>query len=376
MINCQKHLFDIPGSITYLACASTTPLLKSSRDAGIMGVERKYHAWTVKPSTSGEESETLRGLFARLIGATENDIAIVPSTSYGVSTAARNLPLGKGRNIVILEDQFPSNVYAWNRLANEKQGNMVVVPRPRDWDWTNAVLQHIDPETDIVALPPCHWIDGSQLDLSIIGTRCRELGAAFVIDATQAVGAMNIDVDELRPDYLLCSGYKWLLCPYTISFLYAAPHRHDDQPLEIHGQNKGFGQSPDGHIDYFDGFKEGARRFDMAERNNFINLPMAINALEKIVSWGTDNIQETLKRLTDLCASEARSRGWNVPDDQHRVGHYIGLKPGFPVTDEFVAMLEASGIFVTRRGAGIRVAPYLFNNEDDIRRLFKTIDAC
>ncbi len=375
MINNQKHLFDIPESVAYLACAERTPFLTAARNAGIQGIDRKYHAWAFNPMVLNDESEYLRSLFAHMIGATADDIAIVPSTSYGVSTAAKNLPLSVGRNIIILQDQFPSNVYAWHRLAEENSGNIIVVPRPEDWDWTTAVLDLIDSNTDIVALPPCHWIDGSSLNLSIIGERCRELGAAFVIDATQAVGAMTIDVNILKPDYLLCSGYKWLFCPFSISFLYAAPHRHKDQPLEIHGQNRGFGQTPDGHLDYYDGFMVGARRFDMAERNNFINMPIAISAMEQVVSWSITEIQETIAPLTALCATEARNRGWSVPSNEHRVGHYIGLNPNFPVTENMIATLKAKNIYVTQRGQGIRGAPHLFNNEGDIHRLFETIDA-
>ncbi len=374
MIPDQKHLFDIPAQVSYLACASYSPLLKAVREAGVIGLDRKYHPWTIRPSELVEESEILRGLYGQLIGARADDIAIIPSTSYGVATAAENMVLGKGRNIIILEDQFPSNVYAWRRMAEESDGNVVVVTRPRDWDWTTAVLEHMNSETDIVALPPCHWIDGSRLDLSAIGRRCRELGASFVIDATQAVGAMNIDVDDLQPDYLLCSGYKWLLCPYTISFLYAAPHRHKDRPLEIHGQNRGFGSMPDGRPDYFEGFKDGARRFDMGERNNFINLPMAIAALEQINAWGPSDIQETLAPLIERAVTEARKRGWSAPADHHRVGHYIGITPAFPVDDNTIAALEAESIYVTRRGPGIRFAPHLFSTEADIERVFQVLD--
>jgi len=374
MIVNQKHLFDIPAPVNYLACAATSPLLKSVREAGIRGLDRKYQPWNFHPRELIEESEILRGLFASLIGATENDIAIVPSTAYGVATAAQNLPLGRRRNIVILQDQFPSNVFAWRRLAHDREGNVVVVARPPDWDWTSAVLEQINSETDIVALEPCHWIDGSSIDLSAIGARCREVGAAFVIDATQAVGAMTIDIDDLQPDYLLCSGYKWLLCPYSISFLYAAPHRHNDRPLEIHGQNRGFGSLSDGGIDYFNSFHDGARRFDMGERNNPINLPMAIAALTQINTWTPPGIQTTLSPLIDHAADKSRIRGWTAPGDDHRVGHYVGINPAFPVSDDTVAVLEAQNVYVTRRGPGIRIAPHLFSNKADIDQLFDVLD--
>jgi len=374
MITSQKHLFDIPDDVSYLACAAMSPLLKTVRHAGSGGLDRKFHPWDFERDILEDESENLRLLFARLIGAQTEDIAIVPSASYGVATAATNLRVGAGRNIVILQDQFPSNVYSWLRLAGEYSGRVVVVARPPDWDWTTAVLAKITPQTDVVSLPPCHWLDGSALDLARIGRRCREIGAAFVVDATQAVGAMAIDLADWQPDYLMCSGYKWLMCPYSISFLYVAPHRQNDQPLEIHGQNRGFGSTPDGGIDYFTGYMAGARRFDMGERTNFINLPMAVAGLEQVNAWGSDNIQQTLTPLTQRVAREACDRGWSCPDDAHRVGHIIGITPPFAITDQMVADLESAGVYVTRRGSGLRIAPHVYNNLEDINRLYQTID--
>ncbi|MDE0992261.1 MAG: aminotransferase class V-fold PLP-dependent enzyme [Rhodospirillales bacterium] len=85
--------------------------------------------------------------------------------------------------------------------------------------------------------------DGSFLDLEVIGKRCRELGAAFVIDSTQAAGAYQMDVQKLQPDFIACSAYKWLLSPHTLGFLYSAPHRQLGIPLELHNLNHAEGSS-------------------------------------------------------------------------------------------------------------------------------------
>jgi selenocysteine lyase/cysteine desulfurase len=194
MIPNQRHLFDIPSHITYLNIAWYSPLLKQVYEAGQRGLDRKYHPWEIKPPDLIEEAETLRGLFASLIGASANEIAIIPSTAYGVATAAANLPLGTGRKIIVLQYQFPSNAYSWRVLAEDRAANLVTIARPDDWDWTSAVLEEINDETDIVSVPPVHWMDGSCLDLVRIGKRCREKGAAFVVNVTQAVGAMPLDI--------------------------------------------------------------------------------------------------------------------------------------------------------------------------------------
>jgi selenocysteine lyase/cysteine desulfurase len=74
----------------------------------------------------------------------------------------------------------------------------------------------------IGALPHCHWIDGGLLDLVAIGARCREVGSALVVDATQSLGALPLDLAAVRPDYLVRPDYKWLLGPYSLGYLYVA----------------------------------------------------------------------------------------------------------------------------------------------------------
>ena len=130
MIPNQRHLFDIPTDVVYMNCASHSPLLRTSFEAGQQAVMRKAHPWGSFREDAAAECESLRGLYARLIGASERDIAIVPSTSYGIATAAANLPVARGQKIVVLQDQFPSNYHAWVYLALDKGAELVTVARP------------------------------------------------------------------------------------------------------------------------------------------------------------------------------------------------------------------------------------------------------
>ena len=174
----QKHLFDIEDEVTYLNCAAYTPLLKASYMSGLEGLNRKYHPWNLDSMGTPAEAEHLRSLFASLIGAHRNNVAIINSTSYGVAVMARNLPVETGQNIVVIADQFPSNFFTWRHLAQQKGGQLKVVSRPEDGNWTPNILEAITPHTAIAALPQCHWSDGSKIDLTAIGKRCREIGAS------------------------------------------------------------------------------------------------------------------------------------------------------------------------------------------------------
>ena len=194
----QRHLFDIPDDIAWFNCASRTPFLKAVAKAAEDSLQSRLRPWTWNSAETEAQSERLRALFAGLIGATADDIAIQPSASYGLATAASILGVAHGQTIVVLEDQFPSNVFVWMDKARDAGARVVTVPRPGNGDWTSAVLDHLNGDTAIAALPPCHWVDGTLLDLESIGTRCRDLGAALVVDATQWVGAAPFDIARIR----------------------------------------------------------------------------------------------------------------------------------------------------------------------------------
>ena len=208
--------------------------MNAFHEAGLNGLNRKYHPWTIINSETPTEVETLRGLFGKLVNAQPDDIAIINSTSYGVAVMANNISVESSQEIVIITDQFPSNVFSWRYLANQKAANIKVVPRPRDGDWTSNILENIGANTAIAALPPCHWSDGTRLDLITIGAKCRKVGAALCVNATQTVGSMVMDMTKIRPDFMVASAYKWLLCAYTLAFLYVAPHRQNSEPFEQH----------------------------------------------------------------------------------------------------------------------------------------------
>jgi selenocysteine lyase/cysteine desulfurase len=370
MLSCQRDLFDIPEDIAYLNCAYMSPLLRSVREIGEKAVGRKSQPWNIQTNDFFEDAETARGLFAQLIGAGSDGVALIPSASYGISTAAANLPLAKGQHIVLLDEQFPSNVYQWYEMARRSEAIVDTVARPQDGDWTKAVIQRIDERTRIVAIPNCHWTDGSLIDLQQVRNWTREVGAALVVDATQSLGAYPLSVSEVQPDFLVTAAYKWLLGPYSLGFLYVAPEYREGTPIEFGWIGREGSENFSQLVNYRTGFQPGARRFDMGERSNFILLPMAIRAMQQILSWGIAEIDTTLRELTTQIEQEATNLGFQTMAARHRVGHMIGLRypSGLPA-DLSTALTEAK-VFVSIRGQSIRVSPYLYNTPDDIKRLF------
>lgn len=373
MLSCQRDLFDIPEDIAYLNCAYMSPLLRSVREVGEKAVARKSQPWNIQSNDFFEDAETARGLFAQLIGAESDGVALIPAASYGISVAAANLPLAKGQHVVLLDEQFPSNVYQWYEMAKRCGAVVDTVARPPDGDWTTVVLQQIDERTRIVAIPNCHWTDGSLIDIQQVRKHSREVGAALVIDATQSLGAYPLSVAEVQPDFLVTAAYKWLLGPYSLGFLYVAPEYREGTPIEFGWIGREGSEKFSQLVNYRSGFQPGARRFDMGERSNFILLPMAIRAMQQILSWGIAEIGTTLRELTTQIEHEAANLGFQTVAAHQRGGHMIGLRSPSGLPAAISATLAEAKVFVSIRGQSIRVSPYVYNTQDDIERLFAVL---
>lgn len=370
----QRELFEIPSGISYLNCAYMSPQLRSAREIGERSVARKSRPWEITPEDFFEDTEETRALFARLVGGDSGGVAIVPSVSYGVAVAAANVAVREGQKIVILEDQFPSNVYPWRELAARKGAELVIVPRPTDLDWTAAVLERVDENTAVVSVPNCHWTDGSLLGLARVGERARETGATLVVDGIQSLGAHPFDMREVRPDFLVASSYKWLLGPYGIGFMYVGERYREGAPIEHNWINRRGSEDFSRLVDYQDAFQPGARRYDVGERSNFVLLPMARESLRQILTWGVDNVSEAIGALTDLIEREAERRGIEAIPSERRARHMIGLRLGPGAPEDLAARLARERVFVSVRGESVRVSPHLYNDTEDVNRLFAALE--
>jgi selenocysteine lyase/cysteine desulfurase len=315
-------------------------------------------------------------LFAGLIGAEGRDIAIVPAASYGIATAAQNFPVRAGQRILVLGEQFPSNVYAWRGLARRTGAEVVTVARPANDDWTSAILAVLDERVAVAAVEPLHWTDGALVDLEAVGARARAVGAALVVDATQSLGALPFDVRRIRPDFMVAATYKWLLGPYGGGFLYVAPHRQDGRPLEEHWIARKNSVNFSTLVDYRDEYESGAVRYDVGERLNFHLLPMAIAALEQIHEWGVDSIQATLRAMTDRLAARLEPLGLGMIARERRAGHYLGLRFRGGVPDGLADRLAAAKVYVSVRGRDfMRVSPHLWVSAADEDRFVEILRA-
>ncbi|WP_152433078.1 aminotransferase class V-fold PLP-dependent enzyme [Erythrobacter sp. THAF29] len=369
----QRDRFAIPREVHYLNCAYMAPLSHDVVAAMEEAARLKASPWNFEPADFFSVCERFRERAARLAGVAADTIAIVPSVSYALAVAAKNLTMSAGQNIVTLADQFPSNVYVWRELAARRGGNVVTVERPSQTCWSDAVLDAIGPDTAIVAVPHCHWADGRVVDLEAVGEKCREVGTALVLDLTQSLGAMPIDFSRVQPDFAVAACYKWLMGPYGIGMLYVDPKHYNGEPLEYNWINRGGSEDFARLVDYRDDFQPGARRFDMGERSNPPLLMGASAGLDFLLEFGVEHIAETLGEHTQAIADEAENAGLTSAAIGTRAPHFLSL--GFPegVPDGLTERLAAANVHVSVRGSSLRVTPHLYNDEIDRAALIAAI---
>jgi selenocysteine lyase/cysteine desulfurase len=285
--------------------------------------------------------------------------------------------INAGDSIVLLAQAFPSNVFTWREAARKHNAHIVTVEREPGSDWTEAVLRAIDNSTAVVCVPRCHWMDGSIVDLDRVGERARQVGAAFVIDASQSLGAVPLDIGRIQPDFLVSVGYKWLLGPYGLSYLYASPKwQQVGVPIEQSWMPRR-GSSDFTRInDYCDEFQPGARRFDMGQFTQFVLAPMAAAALQQILDWGIASIEQSLSHLTDEIAQRAVAAGYDVAPAEQRSKHMLGIRLRNGLPAKLAATLSAAKVYVSIRGDSVRISPHLYNEVADIDHLFAAIASC
>ncbi|GAX29188.1 hypothetical protein FisN_28Lh016 [Fistulifera solaris] len=315
---------------------------------------------TTEPSVT--DTTRIRTLFAQLVDAAPSEIAIVPSTAFAMTLAAKNIErlYPDGGKILILEDQFPSAVYPWQALCHNHSINskwsLEIVRYPEAYkrqqsdyvhvhslssprNWTEAILAHLPPQSTIksstdfirvVCIPPLHWsgIGGSWIDSPKISQVCQRYNILLLVDATQAIGVTPFSIQQLLPALAMvtCSTHKWLRGPPGTCLVYIHSKWHDTwEPLDQHHRSRvrpaDFLPSSDSRHGmnipegYSTTFVKNARKFDAGGIPNPILLPMVKTALEEVTQLSLTKVQTQLKDLLQPFLVWAREHGIALSTD-------------------------------------------------------------
>ncbi len=370
-----RGLFALPGDMLYLDSAAHGPPLKSVRAAALAALQQATTSW-LGGAHWREDVERVRSLAARLFDGDADAVAMIPSAAYGLSVAARNVPLQAGQSVLVLEGQFPSNLLPWRGRCAEVGACLVFVRREDGQDWTAAVLDALDahPDVGVLALPQAHWRDGSLLDLARIADRARARGASLVLDLSQSLGVLSVDLETWRPDFVVAVGYKWLLGGYGLAWMWAAPRwRAQGQPLEqgwmAHDCDSLWQPGSRGDVLPL----PGARRFDAGGVCDALRLAMAEAALGQVLDWGVGAIAAQLQLRTAALDDALDRHGLGALRTHDHAPHICGVQLPPQRADAVVRALSDARIVSTVRDNWVRIAPHLHAGIEEMSRPVEVI---
>lgn len=376
---CQKSLFSLEDGWHYMNCAYMAPLLKSVEEAGVKGLLRKRNPQHIGAGDFFHDGARLRELFGRLVNAPASRVAIIPSASYGLAAVARNMVPRPNGNVITVQEEFPSNIYSLHRICQEHRLRLDTISPTnnmahRALEWNERILNAINADTVLVNISSVHWADGTLFDLEAIGKRAKEVNALFVVDGTQSVGAMDIDVEQCNIDALICAGYKWLLGPYAAGLAYYSEYFDNGHPIEESWLNRQESENFRGLVHYQSDYRPGAARYNMGEFSNFIALPMLIESISQILAWTPAGISRYCHSLLQPLVDFLQSSGYWVEDEDRRAPHMFGFRlPGHLNAESLQQQLLRQKIVVSLRGNAVRVSPHLYNDSDQINLLIDVL---
>lgn len=341
----------------YLNCASYGPGPRSVAEA----THRAIDDWS-EGRADWKDWERLadraRARFARLLGGDPEAVGLLPTVSLAVSQVARGLSFAAGENVVVGDWEFRSNLYPW--LGLEREGVEVRAVKSAGGDFTTDLLQAIDRQTRVVAFSSVHSANGHLTSIEAVARKARASSARVLVDATQHVGALRFPLELV--DYVVVSGYKWLLAPRGTSFLYVRP----DLIQELEPLAPGWKTPPDPYKNYYGGPLEistSAARFDQSlSWPAWVGAEAALALLEEI---GIESIE---KRNLELAGVFRKEMGLAPGGSQ-----IVGLELERP--DLAGEALARAGIVAALRDRFLRLGFHFFNNEEDVARAVAALSA-
>jgi cysteine desulfurase/selenocysteine lyase len=370
----RKEFADFEG-VAYLDAATQGAFPLAAAAAGRVALEWKKRPDQLPMDAYFARPNRVREKFGKIVGADAVDLALTTGATSGMNAVAAGMDFQPGDEVLVAKREFPAHFSTW--VPYQRAGRVsvrIIEPRER-FITSEDYIQNIGPKTRLVSASLVRFDNGAKLDAWRLAKACREKGISFLLDLSQAAGAVNINLKEIGADFAVSSGYKWVLGPYGTGFFWVNPEatkRLELGPaywMAIEGADN-FSALSMGNLK----FAPGARRWDAAETGSFTNLAVLEASLDFVLSVGVEEVvrlnrelqQEIIDRLPrDRCALAS-------PAEPDRRGPYVCVVARH--ADQTAALhkrLIESQVIVALREGAIRISPYLYNTSDHITRLIK-----
>lgn len=352
--------FALREDIIYLNHAAVSPWPRRTVEAVAQFAEENAVQGSLDYPKWLESEQSLREQMAALLNApSSEDIALVKNTSEGLSIVAYGLEWQAGDNVVISDQEFPSNRIVWESLADQgvqvRKADLSAGENPEE-----ALFEQVNGDTRLLAISSVQYATGLKMDLERIGRFCRERNILFCVDAIQSLGAVSLDVQEAQVDFLAADGHKWMLGPEGLGLFYVRPQIRDRLKLHQFGWHM---VEDAGNFDRYDWqIARSARRFECGSPNM-----LGIHALEASLSLlfevGLDRVQAAVlarsRRLLEAFAA-CPDLELITPIAPERHAGIVTVRHRRRSEEELFELLRQNGVFCARRGGGIRLSPHFY----------------
>lgn len=359
--------FPLDSTLTHLNHAGVGPwpartvaaLSAFAQENAACGSQR-YAQWM-------EVEQRLRERLCRLINAdSAEDIALLKSTSEGLSLVAYGIDWHAGDSIVTAQQEFPSNRVVWQSLQARFGVNTHCVDLQSGASPEDALFDAVDENTRLLAISAVQYASGLRMDLARIGAFCRARGILFCVDAIQSLGVAPFDVKACQADFVAADGHKWLLAPEGVALFYCRPALRDSLYLNQYGWHM---------LEHANDFDRSdwtpatsARRFECGSPNSLgvHGLNASLSLLEQ---QGIDQVCEGVSKKVSYLIELLQENGFEIITPlapERRLGIVTFAHPKV-AAETLYAQLMRERILCAQRGGGVRFSPHFYTPEQALR---------
>lgn len=307
-------------------------------------------------------------ILSKLLNCEEEELAIIHNTSEGMNLISLGIDLEEDDEILLLENEYPSNVYPWQHWKNSGVKINFIPMGETPEEFFHNLKAKTTPKTKLITISAVHWCTGMPLPIEKIGNFCEENKIELVIDGAQGVGHIDIDVKKCKIHFMAFSAWKWLLGPLGLGVIYVSKDKLKTMKNVFIGQNSVIGG--DEYLPYKEEIRPSAERFEYSTPS-FIDWVYFKAILETLDQIGFENVMERIYELAKYFKSGLKTIGFEVLSDKFpttNTGIVSCHKPGIDM-ETLYPKLKTNGIVGAMRLGNLRFAPHIFNSHEQLDKV-------
>jgi cysteine desulfurase / selenocysteine lyase len=376
MRNYKEDFASFEGKI-WLNAASEGPLPLAAAESLQQCVEWKSKPYRLDIPKFNSVPKELKKSIGRLIGVKDKDVILSNSASYGLHILSNGISWREGDEILLMQNDFPSDILPW--LALERKGVKVIqIPPEEKILYPNELLENITVNTRLFCISHVHTFTGFTLEIEKFAEICKDRGIIFVLNLSQSVGTRPVDISSFPVDAVVCAGYKWLCGPYATGFCWIKPELRN----ELHLNQAYWGSllsaeelTREGPLTLKD--LKTARKYDVFCPANFFNFVPFKTAIDYWLEVGVDNVHAYHNELIDKLVNWLNGRHYDLispKEGRLRSSLVVLSHKNKDRNKKIFKDLTGQGIYAALWKGNLRIAPHIYNTEEEIEQLVQALD--